>query len=59
MPRRRAMSIMLSTSISGRPTLLELEHQAERQPQVGGIGDAEHEVGRGLAGERGRAPCRG
>ena len=49
-PRRVAMSNMLSTSISGRPVRLELEHEADRQPQIGGIGDAEHEVGQRLAG---------
>ncbi len=29
---------------------LELEQQADRQAQIGGIGDAQHQVGHGLAG---------
>src|SRR6185437_1664049 len=33
------------------PGALELEHEAERKPQVGGVGDAEQEVGHALAAE--------
>ena len=46
MPRRRAMSIMLSTSSIGRPTCFSSMHEAERDAQVGGVGDAEQQVGR-------------
>ena len=31
--------------------LLELEHQAQRDAQIGGVGDAEQQVGRRFAGE--------
>ena len=45
-PRRRAMSIMLSTSSSGRPTCLSSITKAQRQAQIGGVGDAEQQVRR-------------
>ncbi len=49
MPRLRAMSIMLSDSITGRPTLLQLEHEPQREAQVGGVGDADDQVGDDVA----------
>ena len=30
---------------------LELEQQADGEPQIGGVGDAQHEIGRGFARE--------
>ena len=33
------------------PGALELEHEAQREPQVGGVGDAQQEIGHALAGE--------
>ena len=44
------MSNMLSTSISGRPVRFSSSTRRMRQPQIGGIGDAEHEIGQRLAG---------
>ena len=38
---------------------LQFDHQAQRHPQIGGVGDAQQQVGRALAGECGRARRRG
>ena len=51
MPRLRAMSIMLSASTTGRPTCFSSSDQPQRQAQVGGVGDADDQVGRGFACE--------
>jgi len=50
---------MLSTSISGRPVLLSSSTRRIVQPQIGGIGDAEHEVRQRLAGAAAETRHRG
>ena len=51
MPRWRAMSIMLSTTSDRPADLLQLQHQPQGEPQVGGVGDAQQNVGPRLAGQ--------
>ena len=51
MPRLRAMSIMFERHHHRPADLLQLEREAQRQPQVGGVGDADDQVGRALGRE--------
>ena len=51
-PRCAARSLMFSATIIGRPQPLQLERQAQRQPQVGRIEHADDELRRRLAGRR-------
>ena len=38
---------------------LQFEHEADGQPQIGGVGHAQHEIRRASRRRCGRAPCRG
>ena len=48
-PSARATSAMLRATISGRPSCVELEHEAQVHAQVGRVDDGDDRVGRRLA----------